>query len=47
MTDSEKLALIDAMIADYWEFVPFENEKRSAETLVVSIGTVLNFKGKE
>ena len=47
MTDSEKLALIDAMIADFWGCTSGETQEKCAIALVITIGTVLDFKGKE
>ena len=47
MTDSEKLALIDMMIADFWEGFTFEHQEKSAFCLVNAIASVVNFKGKD
>lgn len=46
MTDSEKLALINVMIADFWEYQTLEQRKNGAESLITVIATVINF-GKE
>lgn len=46
MTDSEKIALIDIMIADFWECNTEEQRKNGAEAFIATIATVINF-GKE
>ena len=47
MTDKEKLALIDSMIADLWEMNTLEEREQGASCLIVSISSVINFKGEE
>lgn len=47
MTDSEKLALIDLMISDFWEFLTEGQQKENAIGTIVAIGAVAGFKGKE
>ena len=44
MTDSEKLALIDTMIADFWEYCPDEQQAAGAMVFVNAISTVVNFE---
>ncbi len=46
MTDSKKLALIDLMIGDFWEYNTEENQKDGAVAFIVAIYSVINF-GKE
>ena len=46
MSDSEKIALIDLMIADFWEYNTQEQRKDGAEAFISTIATVINF-GKE
>jgi hypothetical protein len=46
MSDSEKLALIDIMIADFWEYNTNEQRKDGAEAFIAAIASVINF-GKE
>jgi hypothetical protein len=46
MTDSEKIALIDIMIADFWEYNTTEQRKNGAEAFISAIASVINF-GKE
>lgn len=46
MYDSEKIALIDVMIADFWEYNTPEQRKDGAEAFISAIATVINF-GKE
>ena len=46
MSDSEKIKLIDEMIADFWEYNTDEQRKAGAEAFVSVIATVINF-GKE
>lgn len=45
MTDSEKVSLIDKMIADFWEFTNDENISVGAEYILTAISTVTGFKG--
>lgn len=47
MTDSEKLALIDKMIADYWDCMTAEQQEQNAVGFLVAIQSVVYFKGKE
>ena len=44
MTDSEKIALIDLLIADFWEFNTEEQRRNGAEAFIASIATVINFR---
>ena len=46
MFDSEKIELIDSMIADFWEYNTEEQRKNGAEAFISVIATVINF-GKE
>ena len=46
MTDSEMIALIDVMIADFWEYNTEEQRKNGAEAFIATIASVINF-GKE
>lgn len=46
MTDSEKLALIDTMIANFCEWVPADRTDKGADALVAAIASVINFEGK-
>lgn len=46
MTDAEKIALIDEMIGDFWEYNTAEQRKAGAEAFISVIATVINF-GKE
>lgn len=46
MTDSEKIELIDTMIADFWEYNTAEQRKNGAEACITLIATVINF-GKD
>lgn len=46
MLDSEKIDLIDVMIADFWEYNSEEQRKNGAEAFIAAIATVINF-GKE
>jgi hypothetical protein len=46
MTDSEKIALIDKMISEFWQWVPADREKQCADSLVVTIAAVIDF-GKD
>jgi hypothetical protein len=48
MSDSEKIALIDEMIGDFWEYNTAEQRKAGAEAFISVIATVINFgKGDE
>jgi hypothetical protein len=47
MTDSEKIELIDMMTADFWDFLTEEQQEKNAVAFVVSIQSVVNFKGKD
>lgn len=44
MTDTEKITLIDNMLADFWEFHDQEEIKEGAVYVLTAIGSVLNFK---
>ena len=46
MSDSEMIALIDVMIADFWEYNTEEQRKNGAEAFIAAIASVINF-GKE
>jgi hypothetical protein len=43
MSDSEKIALIDLMIADFWEYNTEEQRKNGAEAFIAAIATVINY----
>ncbi len=43
MLDSEKLALIDLMIGDFWEYNTEENQNKGAVAFIAAIASVLNF----
>lgn len=45
MSDSEKIKLINQMIADFWEFHEGETITKGAETFVTAIYSVLEFDG--
>ncbi len=45
MTDSEKIALVAAMIADFWETSNVSEDSLAA--LLNAITIVINFEGKE
>lgn len=45
MTDSEKLALINTMIGDFWDFLTEEQQEDNAIGTIVSIQAVANFEG--
>ena len=47
MTDSEKIALIDRMIADFWEWNETGERNVGAIHVLNAISSVLEFKGKE
>ena len=47
MTDSEKIALIDKIIVDFWNMNTTEEQANSAASLIVAISTVVRFEGKE
>ena len=44
MTYFEKLAMIDLMIADFWEYNTDEQRRNGAEAFIVAIATVINFR---
>lgn len=44
MTDKEKLALIDTMIADFWEYNTDENQAKGAIGCLTAIATVVAYK---
>lgn len=46
MPDSEKIALIDRMIADFWEWNEEEDRKIGAIHIVNAISSILNFDGE-
>lgn len=43
MTDTEKVDLIDKIIADFWECSSEEKISKGAEAVVVAIAAVVNF----
>lgn len=45
MTDAEKIALIDKIIADFWEYSSKEKISAEAEHILTAISTVTGFKG--
>lgn len=47
MTDNEKLALIDKMIADFWEWSETEERNNGAIHVLNAVSSVLEFEGKE
>lgn len=47
MTDSEKLALIDRMIADFWEWNETAERNVGAIHVLNAISSVLEFEGKD
>ena len=46
MSDFEKLAMIDIMIADFWEYNTMEQRENGAEAFIAAIASVINF-GKD
>lgn len=44
MSDFEKLAMIDIMIADFWEYNTAEQRKNGAEAFIAAIASVINFR---
>ena len=44
MTDSEKLALIDLMIGDFWEYNTEEAQKAGAWAFIAAIASVINYR---
>ena len=44
MNDSEKLILIDKMIADFWEYCSNEQQTAGAVAFITAISTVVNFE---
>ena len=46
MTDTEKIALISKMIADFWEFHDESKYATGAETFVTAIYSVTEFEGE-
>ena len=44
MTDTEKVDLIDSIIADFWEHSSEEKISKGAEAVVVAIAAVVNFE---
>ena len=44
MTDSEKIGLIDLMIAYFWEYNTEEQRKNGAEAFIAAIATVINYE---
>jgi hypothetical protein len=44
MTDTEKIALISRMIADFWEFGTDERISAGADALVTAIYSVVEFE---
>lgn len=47
MTDSEKIALIDRVIADFWELNETEDRNLGAIHVLNAISSILDFEGKE
>lgn len=45
MTDTEKVKLINRMIADFWEFNETEDMRNGAVAMVTAICTVVEFEG--
>lgn len=43
MTDTEKVNLIDCIIADFWEYSSEEEIGKGAEAIMVAIAAVVNF----
>lgn len=43
MTDSEKLALIDEMIADFWEYNTRQQQECGAVAFIAAVASVINF----
>lgn len=46
MSNSEKVALISKMIADFWEFHEQETIATGAETFVTAIYSVIEFQAE-
>lgn len=44
MTATEKLALIDKMIAAFWEYCTDEQQTAGAAAFITAISTVVNFE---
>lgn len=44
MSESEKLALISVMIADFWEYNTEAQRATGAEAFITAISTVVDFK---
>ena len=47
MTDSEKIALIDEMVANFWEWHKEDYQEKGAFALLTAIATVAEFERKE
>ena len=47
MTDSEKIKLIDNMIADFWEFNTEQQRKDGAEAIITAIASVIDFRKED
>lgn len=45
MVDSEKIALINTMIGDFWEYHNDAYQEKCAFALLTAIATVTEFKG--
>lgn len=43
MTDTEKVNLIDSIIADFWEYSSEEEIGKGAKAIIVAIAAVVNF----
>ena len=44
MTDTEKIKLIDGILADFWEVNDCDQTKEGALYVLTAIGSVVNFK---
>ena len=44
MSDSEKIALIDLMIGDFWEYNTAQSQKDGAMAFIAAIASVINYR---
>lgn len=47
LTDTDKIGIIDTMIADFWEGLTSEQQESGAICLINAIATIINIYRKE
>ena len=47
LTDTDKIGIIDTMIANFWECLTSEHQEKGAICLINAIATIINIARKE